>query len=163
LGSAYEQFLGKVIRITPSHHAKIEEKPEVRKAGGVYYTPQYIVEYIVSNTVDEKLEELKENFNHQIEPLKQDLAIAINDAEQQNISVLIKDQLLAFIENEILELSVLDPAMGSGHFLVNATTGTTQAEFSGYTLTGVSKEANFSPQLDSATVTAFLAVVAANV
>lgn len=51
LGTAYEQFLGKVIRITPAHHAKIEEKPEVRKAGGVYYTPQYIVEYIVKNTV----------------------------------------------------------------------------------------------------------------
>ncbi len=33
LGSAYEQFLGKVIRITPSHHAKIEEKPEVTKSG----------------------------------------------------------------------------------------------------------------------------------
>ena len=30
---------------------KIEEKPEVRKAGGVYYTPQYIVKYIVDNTV----------------------------------------------------------------------------------------------------------------
>ncbi len=51
LGSAYEQFLGKVIRVTPAHHAKIEEKPEVRKAGGVYYTPQYIVDYIVKNTV----------------------------------------------------------------------------------------------------------------
>ncbi len=51
LGSAYEQFLGKVIRITPAHQAKIEEKPEVRKAGGVYYTPQYIVDYIVKNTV----------------------------------------------------------------------------------------------------------------
>lgn len=51
LGSAYEQFLGKVIRITPAHQAKIEEKPEVRKAGGVYYTPQYVVDYIVKNTV----------------------------------------------------------------------------------------------------------------
>lgn len=51
LGSAYEQFLGKVIRITPAHHAKIEEKPEVRKAGGVYYTPNYVVDYIVKNTV----------------------------------------------------------------------------------------------------------------
>jgi type I restriction-modification system DNA methylase subunit len=51
LGSAYEQFLGKVIRLTPAHHAKIEEKPEVRKAGGVYYTPQYIVDYIVENTI----------------------------------------------------------------------------------------------------------------
>lgn len=56
LGSAYEQFLGKVIRITPAHHAKIEEKPEVRKAGGVYYTPQYIVEYIVKNTVGKLVE-----------------------------------------------------------------------------------------------------------
>ena len=51
LGSAYEQFLGKQIRLTPSHKAVIEEKPEVRKAGGVYYTPEYIVEYIVKNTV----------------------------------------------------------------------------------------------------------------
>jgi hypothetical protein len=41
LGQVYEQFLGKVIRITPGHTAKIEEKPEVRKAGGVYYTPTY--------------------------------------------------------------------------------------------------------------------------
>ncbi len=51
LGLAYEQFLGKVIRLTVAHHAKIEEKPEVRKAGGVYYTPEYIVDYIVKNTV----------------------------------------------------------------------------------------------------------------
>jgi len=43
--------LGSVIRLTPSHHAKIEEKPEVRKAGGVYYTPAYVVGYIVEHTV----------------------------------------------------------------------------------------------------------------
>jgi type I restriction-modification system DNA methylase subunit len=51
LGHVYEQFLGKVIRLTESHRAKVEEKPEVRKAGGVYYTPTYIVDYIVKNTV----------------------------------------------------------------------------------------------------------------
>ncbi|MBA7529424.1 hypothetical protein ES705_21622 [subsurface metagenome] len=51
LGSVYEQFLGKTIRLTKAHHARIEEKPEVRKAGGVYYTPKYIVDYIVENTV----------------------------------------------------------------------------------------------------------------
>ena len=51
LGSAYEQFLGKQIKLSPGHRASIEEKPEVRKAGGVYYTPEYIVEYIVKNTV----------------------------------------------------------------------------------------------------------------
>jgi hypothetical protein len=43
LGQVYEQFLGKVIRLTAGHQAKVEEKPEVRKAGGVYFTPTYIV------------------------------------------------------------------------------------------------------------------------
>nr|HPI20293.1 N-6 DNA methylase [Candidatus Kapabacteria bacterium] len=57
LGHSYEQYLGKVIRITPGHIIKIETKPEVRKAGGVYYTPQYIVDYIVKNTVGKIVEE----------------------------------------------------------------------------------------------------------
>jgi len=57
LGHIYEQFLGKVIRLTPGHHAKVEDKPEVKKAGGVYYTPTYIVDYIVKNTVGKLLEE----------------------------------------------------------------------------------------------------------
>ena len=35
LGQVYERFLGKVIRLTAGHQAKVEEKPEVRKAGGV--------------------------------------------------------------------------------------------------------------------------------
>ncbi|MCK9414200.1 MAG: N-6 DNA methylase [Prolixibacteraceae bacterium] len=82
LGSAYEQFLGKVIRITPGHHAKIEEKPEVRKAGGVYYTPQYVVEYIVKNTVG-KLVEGK-------------------------------------APNDISQIKIVDPACGSGSFLIGA-------------------------------------------
>jgi len=82
LGSAYEQFLGKVIRITPAHHAKIEEKPEVRKAGGVYYTPQYIVEYIVKSTV----------------------GILINGKTPREIS----------------KIRVVDPACGSGSFLIGA-------------------------------------------
>ncbi|MFN8267575.1 MAG: TaqI-like C-terminal specificity domain-containing protein [Chitinophagales bacterium] len=56
LGSAYEQFLGKQITLSKSGKAVIEEKPEVRKAGGVYYTPQYIVDYIVKNTVGKLVE-----------------------------------------------------------------------------------------------------------
>lgn len=50
LGQVYEQFLGKVIRLEGGA-AVVEEKPEVRKAGGVYYTPAYIVDYIVTQTV----------------------------------------------------------------------------------------------------------------
>ena len=56
LGQVYERFLGKVIELTATGAAKIEEKPEVRKAGGVYYTPTYIVDYIVQNTVGKLLE-----------------------------------------------------------------------------------------------------------
>ena len=55
LGQVYEQFLGKVIRLTAGHQAKVEDKPEVRKAGGVYYTPTYIVDYIVHQTVGQLL------------------------------------------------------------------------------------------------------------
>jgi type I restriction-modification system DNA methylase subunit len=59
LGSIYERFLGKTIRFRnikgDTHTAIVEEKPEVKKAGGVFYTPQYIVDYIVKNTVGEKI------------------------------------------------------------------------------------------------------------
>jgi len=55
LGSIYERFLGKVI-IATAKQARVEDKPEVRKAGGVYYTPEYIVRYIVENTVGKLIE-----------------------------------------------------------------------------------------------------------
>jgi type I restriction-modification system DNA methylase subunit len=54
LGSIYERFLGSVI-IATDKRAKVELKPEVRKAGGVYYTPEYIVHYIVAQTVGRQI------------------------------------------------------------------------------------------------------------
>jgi REP element-mobilizing transposase RayT len=57
LGQVYEQFLGKVIRLTRWHHAVVEDKPEVKKAGGVYYTPTFIVDYIVRHTLGELLKD----------------------------------------------------------------------------------------------------------
>lgn len=56
LGSVYEQFLGKVIRLTAGNRAVVEDKPEVKKAGGVFYTPAFIVQYIVQHTVGKLLE-----------------------------------------------------------------------------------------------------------
>lgn len=82
LGNIYENFLGSIIRLTPSHQAKIEQKPEVKKAGGVFYTPQYIVDYIVENTVGE----------------------------------LIKGKT----PNQISTIKIIDPACGSGSFLLRA-------------------------------------------
>lgn len=55
LGSIYERFLGKTV-VATEKRARVEEKPEVRKAGGVYYTPEYIVRYIVENTVGKLVE-----------------------------------------------------------------------------------------------------------
>jgi len=59
LGTIYERFLGSTIHLTEKHRAVVEEKPEVRKAGGVYYTPKYVVDFIVENTVGELLKKCK--------------------------------------------------------------------------------------------------------
>ncbi len=82
LGQVYEQFLGKVIRLTEGHRAVVEDKPEVKKAGGVKYTAVYIVENIVENTLGKMLKG------------KTPLTVVL--------------------------ITVLDPACGSGSFLIVA-------------------------------------------
>ncbi|HET9137703.1 MAG TPA: DNA methyltransferase [Candidatus Kapabacteria bacterium] len=69
LGSIYERFLGKVVTAT-AKRADIEYKPEVRKAGGVYYTPKYIVDYIVENTVGKILTNNTEGINKNTPPFQ---------------------------------------------------------------------------------------------
>ena len=51
LGSIYERFLGQEITVSDRGGVVVEDKPEVRHAGGVYYTPRWIVERIVERTV----------------------------------------------------------------------------------------------------------------
>ena len=80
IGNAYEQFLGKTISINNRNKAVIDLKPEVRKAGGVYYTPEYIVDYIVRNSV----------------------------------GVMIEGKS----PEEITKIKIIDPACGSGSFLL---------------------------------------------
>ena len=58
LGNIYEKFLGSEINfknIKNGHTVTVEEKPEIKKAGGVFYTPTYIVKYIVEQTIGKKL------------------------------------------------------------------------------------------------------------
>jgi type I restriction-modification system DNA methylase subunit len=54
LGAIYERFLGRTV-IAENGQVQIEEKPLVREAGGVYYTPQYIVNRIVDRTVGRRI------------------------------------------------------------------------------------------------------------
>jgi len=56
LGQIYEKFLGNVIYLTESRQAKVKPKPEVKKAKGIFYTPSFIVDYIVDNTVGKLVE-----------------------------------------------------------------------------------------------------------
>lgn len=92
LGQVYEQFLGKVIRLTAGHQAIIDDKPEVKKAGGVYYTPTYIVDYIVNNTIGKLISPLSERGDK---------------GGFQN-------------PKQVTTLKILDPACGSGSFLLGA-------------------------------------------
>jgi hypothetical protein len=82
LGTIYERFLGRVVCAT-DQRVKVEDKPEVRKAGGVYYTPQYIVDYIVENMVGKLLSACK-------------------------------------TPADAAKFRILDPACGSGSFLLGA-------------------------------------------
>ena len=81
LGQVYEQFLGQVIHVS-GKTAEVQPKPEVKKAGGVYYTPTYIVDYIVRQTVGKLVEECT--------------------------------------PAQVAKLTILDPACGSGSFLIGA-------------------------------------------
>jgi len=80
-GSIYEQYLGTILSGTEKR-VKLEGGAGKRKKMGIYYTPSYIVDYIVKNTVGEY----------------------------------IKDKNI----DEILKVKILDPACGSGSFLVRA-------------------------------------------
>jgi type II restriction/modification system DNA methylase subunit YeeA len=52
LGNIYEQYLGNILKSTPKR-AKLEGSKAHRKEQGIYYTPSYIVDYIVKHTVGE--------------------------------------------------------------------------------------------------------------
>ncbi len=81
LGIVYERFLGNVVTVKQGN-AFVEEKPEVRHAGGVYYTPRFVVDTIVRRVVGPKVANKT--------------------------------------PTEVLNLRILDPACGSGSFLVAA-------------------------------------------
>lgn len=81
LGSMYEQYLGHILKETPKR-ATLKERPKRRKEMGIYYTPKYIVDYIVKNTVGALLKK---------KPYR-----------------------------EAVGIKILDPACGSGSFLIRA-------------------------------------------
>jgi len=132
LGTIYEGLLEHEFRIAPEQYAAVAEdggqvwKPATavsvadavetvaegelyvvnddgeRKATGAYYTPDYVVTYIVEETVDPLIEAIDA------------------DLEERGIDPGTEEYVFRFAD-EVLDLTVLDPAMGSGHFLTKAT------------------------------------------
>jgi type I restriction-modification system DNA methylase subunit len=123
LGSIYGRFLGRTIRLT-QRQVRVEEKPEVRKAGGVYYTPQYIVNYIVENTLGRLLygepavlarspERTRGTTKQSDLPGKNQIAsvatLPRNDTRR-----------LLLTPKQVSKLKIIDIACGSGSFLLGA-------------------------------------------
>lgn len=92
LGQAYEQFLGRVIVIDADHTVTVEDKPIVKKAGGVYYTPTFVVDHIVAATLGPLL------------AARTPAQIAGTDRKGKGST----------------PLRILDPSCGSGSFLIAA-------------------------------------------
>jgi len=118
LGQVYEQFIGKVIRLTKGHQAKVEDKPEVKKAGGVYYTPSYIVDYIVEHTVGKLLEGKTEPRGlspRGVSPRE----VSPREVSPREVSPR-EGSPPGITPRQAAKLRILDPACGSGSFLIGA-------------------------------------------
>jgi len=116
LGSIYEGLLEhKLIR--KDGELVWEKDRSQRKKTGSYYTPEYIVQYIVEQTISPLIDEIQSG-------LKTDLAelntkIRRSRGENRTLLEQQRDGLFKKARERVLNLKVLDPAMGSGHFLVS--------------------------------------------
>lgn len=106
----------------------LENDRRERKATGSYYTPDHIVKYIVEHAVGPVLREHLERLRPRLREAQQ----AYHAARQRqagferqgmrgdNPEKVANDPRWQAVADELFEFRVLDPAMGSGHFLVEA-------------------------------------------
>jgi hypothetical protein len=125
LGSIYEGLLEYRVVIADGNNGKVhlENDKGERKATGSYYTPDYIVKYIVSHTLKPILEERKQKFADlmtQISQLHEKMADGRLGVQSRNGLQKDLQRLERKSTNTLLDIKICDPAMGSGHFLVEA-------------------------------------------
>ena len=111
LGSIYERLLEQEPVRGGNGAIAMRPNPYARKDSGSFYTPQELVDLIVEKTLDPLVEERLAAFEQKAAQLKRDRRSKA--ARQQELAAL--DPAAA-----VLDLKILDPAMGSGHFLVTA-------------------------------------------
>ncbi len=102
----------------------LENDKQERKATGSYYTPDYIVEYIVEHAVGPVLDEKFEQMRPKIRAAQAERAAFFKkqkalEARRIKPDLASKaDKIGQEVVEELFDIKVLDPAMGSGHFLV---------------------------------------------
>lgn len=110
LGHIFENSLSEIEEVTQQINSGKGTQTSKRKQDGVFYTPQYITKYIVENTVGRLCEEKKKQLN-----IVEDEYLSDKRRQLQTKKRLL-DQLQQYRE-WLLQITILDPACGSGAFL----------------------------------------------
>ena len=110
LGHIFENSLSEIEEVTQQINSGKATQTSKRKQDGVFYTPQYITKYIVENTVGRLCEEKKKQLN-----IVEDEYLSDQRRQLQTKKRLL-DQLQQY-RKWLLEITILDPACGSGAFL----------------------------------------------
>ena len=110
LGHIFENSLSEIEEVTQQITNGEAPKTSKRKQDGVFYTPQYITKYIVENTVGRLCTEKKKELNIIEEEYDSEQRRQLKTKQR------LLDQLKEYRE-WLLQLTILDPACGSGAFL----------------------------------------------
>ncbi len=114
LGHIFENSLNELDEIKAQLCGETIDKTKTkRKKDGVFYTPKYITKYIVDNTVGKLCVEKRDEFGIKDEDFSSD------KKHNKNTKKLLLDKLTAYRE-WLLQITICDPACGSGAFLVEA-------------------------------------------
>ncbi|MEA5488399.1 MULTISPECIES: Eco57I restriction-modification methylase domain-containing protein [Pseudanabaena] len=125
LGSIYEGLLEYRVVIDNAEKGEVhlENDKGERKSTGSYYTPDYIVKYIVSHTLKPILEKRSQRFSElmtEISQLNQQLQDKRLGVQSRNGIQKDLQRLGREAQTTLLDIKVCDPSMGSGHFLVES-------------------------------------------
>ena len=110
LGHIFENSLSEIEEVTQQINNGTTPQTSKRKQDGVFYTPQYITKYIVENTVGRLCAEKKKQLN-----IVEDEYFSDQRRQMQTKKRLL-EQLQQY-RNWLLQITILDPACGSGAFL----------------------------------------------
>jgi hypothetical protein len=115
LGHIFENSLNEIENITAEIEGQVLDKSKTkRKKDGVFYTPKYITKYIVENTIGKLCDEKKT----ELEIVDEEYAKGRRNRKKETVKKL-ADNLQAY-RNWLLQITICDPACGSGAFLNQA-------------------------------------------